>query len=352
MVMEPLSTNHPELGAGVFTTPLPTPAELQAQLPLPESLRGKIQEHRRIIQNIINGTDQRLLAVIGPCSIHDLDAGLQYAGRLRPLAEKYQEKLVIVMRTYMEKPRTSHFWKGLVNDPYLNGTNDLRAGLTKAREFLLQVNHMGLACATEFLNPIVPMYLGDLISWAAIGARTTTSQTHREMASWLPMPVGFKNSLDGDVQVAVDSLHAAGKSHTIFGVNDQGKVTAMHTPGNPYVHLTLRGGRDLPNYNPEVIEHVKKCLHGLPHKRLIMVDCSHGNSNKHHKNQVEVLNNLIAQVKNGETAILGFMLESFLEEGNQILVPGQPLRYGVSITDSCVSWADTEYLLEKTFDAL
>lgn len=352
MVLDPSSFDRPDAGTRVHYTELPTPEHLHRELPLPPLVQESIFQHRRTIENLISGSDQRLLAIVGPCSIHDTEAALTYAGRLRALADRYRDKLVIVMRTYMEKPRTSHYWKGLVNDPFLDGSHDVVSGLRKAREFLLAINHLGLPCATEFLNPLTPLYFGDLIAWAAIGARTTTSQIHREMASWLPMPVGFKNSLDGDIQVAVDAMLAGTKSHTIMGSNPQGRAALLHSSGNPFVHLTLRGGRENPNYSADWIATVKNHLQGLPHSRLILVDCSHGNSNKHYKNQVEVLHNLLDQIKGGETAILGFMLESFLREGNQSLTPGQPLTPGVSITDSCVSWEDTEYLLEKAYTSL
>ena len=319
------------------------PEEIKRRLPIPDDIQKMVAGFRRSIAHCMKGNDPRLLLIVGPCSIHDTDAGLVYAQRLAELSAKVADCFLIVMRVYFEKPRTSIGWKGFISDPHLDGSNAIEAGLLLAREFLLAVAAEGLPAATEFLDPIIPQYTADLVSWAAIGARTTESQTHREMASGLSMPVGFKNATSGSLQVALDAMAAARTPHSFLGIDGAGRTSIVTTVGNPHVHMILRGGGGRPNYDPADIRNAFDKL-GCPAKaREIMVDCSHGNSNKDFRLQPLVLHNVVGQHLKGAPAILGFMMESFLKEGRQEFPsPAGLLASGVSITDSCLGWEATE----------
>jgi 3-deoxy-7-phosphoheptulonate synthase len=323
-----------------------TPNALKAQLPTTEAASAAVAQSRERIERILAQREQRLLVVVGPCSIHDEKGALEYATRLNALRRELADQLEIVMRVYFEKPRTTIGWKGLINDPHLDNSQDIEAGLKIARRLLLQITGMGLPTATEFLDPIVPQYTADLISWATIGARTTESQTHREMASGLSMPVGFKNATDGSVQVAIDAMGAARNPHSFLGIDQDGVTSVVRTTGNPAGHLVLRGGRGRPNYDAASIREAEEQLkrHDLP--RVLMVDCSHANSGKQHARQEDVWRNVIQQRADGTRSLVGVMVESHLNEGNQPF-PKKPsdLIYGVSITDACVGWETTERML-------
>ena len=327
---------------------LPSPAELNDALPASDAARRTVIEGRAAIQRVLHGQDRRFLVVVGPCSIHDVDAAAEYARRLKQLADRVADRVLVVMRTYFEKPRTTVGWKGLINDPFLYSDRDfdMSTGLRVARKLLLSINELGLPCGTEFLDPFTPQYLDDGIAWAAIGARTTESQTHRQMASGLSMPVGFKNATTGGLQVALDAMQAAGSAHHFLGVDDGGRAAVVHTAGNPDGHVILRGGHQRTNYAPADIADASQRLAeaGLP--AGVMVDCSHANSGKKFENQPDVWTSLIDQRAGGNDAIVGAMLESNLNEGSQ-KVPGNPgdLAYGVSITDACIGWDTTEQLL-------
>ncbi len=332
--------------------PLITPARLKEELPMTEKATDAVIAGREAISRILAGQDRRLLVITGPCSIHDEAAAMEYARRLRDLGERVRETLLVVMRVYFEKPRTTVGWKGLINDPRLDGSCDLDAGLHMARRLLLQVTEMGLPTATEILDPIIPQYIAGLVCWTAIGARTTESQTHREMASGLSMPVGFKNGTDGDMGTAINAMIAAGSPQSFLGIDASGRVSVVKTKGNPYAHIVLRGG-SRPNYDSVSIHEVTEMLgaKGLP--RAIIVDCSHANSQKNPNLQNVVWQDVINQRVDGNRAIIGLMLESHLFEGNQKNT-GDPssLRYGVSITDPCISWETTERLLLSADDYL
>ena len=324
---------------------LMTPTQIKKSQPISKVLENSILASRKTIENILVGNDRRLLVIVGPCSIHDTKAGLEYAKKLADLKESVSDKAFIVMRVYFEKPRTTVGWKGLINDPHLDGSKDIRTGLTKAREFLISINELGLPCATEFLDPIVPQYTSDLVSWAAIGARTTESQTHRELASGLSMPVGFKNATDGGLQIALDAMVSAKHPHSFLGVDEDGYTSVVKTAGNKNCHIILRGGASGPNYSSQHISETKKLLEKQGSHPAIMVDCSHGNSNKDFSKQPDVFANLVKQRQDGEDTIVGVMLESFLESGNQKL--SSDLVYGKSITDGCIDWKTTENLLKN-----
>jgi 3-deoxy-7-phosphoheptulonate synthase len=329
------------------TETLVPPAELKAELPASDTVYEVVVRARGVVREMIAGRDRRLLAVVGPCSIHDPTAALEYAHRLAALSERLEDKIFVVMRVYFEKPRTTIGWKGLINDPHLNGTHDMQLGLKLARKLLLDINALGLPAATELLDPITPQYLADLISWTAIGARTTESQTHREMASGLSMPVGFKNSTDGNLQIAVNAMESARHLHTFLGTSQEGRTAVIHTEGNPDGHLILRGG-PRPNYDSDSIRGCATMLEqaGLPSR--VVVDCSHGQTNKDYSRQPEVLADLVRQVGAGERAIMGFMMESHLNAGSQPLkAGGEGLAYGVSITDGCIDWPTTERALSE-----
>ncbi|EPZ98683.1 3-deoxy-7-phosphoheptulonate synthase [Glaesserella parasuis MN-H] len=329
-----------------------TPKGLKQEFPLPEHLRKQIEESRKVISDIIHKRDKRQLIVIGPCSIHDPVSALEYAKKLKVLADKVSDKLYIVMRVYFEKPRTTVGWKGLINDPNLNGTFDVEKGLRIARKLLLDLAELGLPLATEALDPISPQYLADLFSWSAIGARTTESQTHREMASGLSMAVGFKNGTDGNLGIAINAMQASAMGHSFIGINQQGQVTVLHTKGNPDGHVILRGGKS-PNFEAQYVQECEQALRkaGLP--EAIMIDCSHGNSNKDYRRQPLVAENVLQQLTAGNQSIIGLMIESHLFAGNQSSEqPFEQMQYGVSITDACIDWQTTETLLTDFAETL
>lgn len=332
---------------------LPTPAELLAAVPRSDAQSDFIVRSRREIHDIIFGDDRRLLLVIGPCSIHDVEAGRDYARRLVRLAHEVRERVFLVMRVYFEKPRTTTGWKGLIMDPHLDGTADIPAGLRLARSFLRDVIDIGLPTATELLDPITPQYIADLICWSAIGARTTESQTHRQMASGLSMPLGFKNGTDGNLQSAINAIKAAGQSQTFLGVSVDGRASAVTTRGNPNCHVVLRGGRDGPNYSPTHVAAAEQALSAAKLPRAILVDCSHDNSNKKPERQPEVLRAVVDQITAGRHSVIGAMVESNLEAGSQPFpAPLASLRYGVSITDGCIGWGETEAAVRDAFARL
>lgn len=323
---------------------LVTPAELTERFPVSAEVAQHVTAARRRIEKVLTGEDKRLLVIVGPCSIHDLDAAMDYARRLKTLREKHQDRLEIVMRTYFEKPRTVVGWKGLISDPDLNGSYRINYGLEQARRLLLQVNELGVPTATEFLDMVTGQYIADLISWGAIGARTTESQIHREMASALSCPVGFKNGTDGNTRIAVDAIRAARASHMFLSPDKQGQMTIYQTSGNPYGHIIMRGGKQ-PNYHAEDIAAACDTLSAFDLPEHLVIDFSHGNCQKQHRRQLDVCEDVCTQIRNGSRAIAGIMAESFLKEGTQQIVAGQPLTYGQSITDPCLNWEDTETLV-------
>ncbi len=325
-----------------------TPAKLKQALPMSAAAHAQLSSSREVIENILDRKDHRLFVVVGPCSIHDVDAALEYAGRLKALAEELQDSLYIVMRVYFEKPRTTVGWKGLVNDPYLDDSFKIEEGLHIGRKLLLDILELGLPTATEALDPISPQYLQDLISWSAIGARTTESQTHREMASGLSSAVGFKNGTDGGLTVASNALNSVAKPHRFLGINGDGEVAVITTRGNRYGHIVLRGGSNGPNYDSV---HIKLCEEALVKAGVplnIMVDCSHANSNKQPELQPLVVENVGNQILEGNRSIVGLMIESHLHAGSQSIPERlEDLQYGVSITDGCIGWEETENCLRK-----
>lgn len=322
-----------------------TPAELKAEFPLPEHLRKQIEQSRRDISNIIHKKGKRQLIVVGPCSIHDPVAAIEYGKKLKALSDKVSDKLYIVMRVYFEKPRTTVGWKGLINDPKIDGTFDVESGLRIARKLCLELAELGLPLATEALDPMSPQYLADLFSWSAIGARTTESQTHRELASGLSMAVGFKNGTDGGLAVAINAMQSAAQSHSFIGINQAGQVTVLHTKGNPDGHVILRGGK-APNFEKQYVDECEQALRKANLPTAIMIDCSHGNSNKDYKRQPLVAENALEQLLMGNESIIGLMIESHLFGGNQSSEqPFSEMKYGVSITDACIDWETTDSLL-------
>jgi len=337
----------------VSETDLPPPSALKAELPMPKTSADFVLRSRRALQAIIDGLDPRLFVVVGPCSIHDVAAALDYAARLKALAASVEDTLLLVMRVYFEKPRTTVGWKGLINDPAMDDSCDMEKGIRIARQLLLDLAAMGIPTATEALDPVMPQYMGDLVSWTAIGARTTESQTHREMASGLSTPVGFKNGTDGSLQVAVNALKSARQPHHFLGINQDGRPAVMHTRGNAYGHVVLRGGGGRPNYDSVSIAMCEKALReaGLPAR--IVVDCSHGNSNKDPALQPLVAKDCVEQVVNGNRSIIGLMLESNIHAGSQeIPADLTELRYGVSVTDACMDWSTTEKTLREAASLL
>nr|WP_314267919.1 3-deoxy-7-phosphoheptulonate synthase [uncultured Moellerella sp.] len=329
-----------------------TPEDLKVKYPLSRDNLHTIAKSRKIISDIIQHRDPRLLVVCGPCSIHDVDAALEYGQRLQKLAAELSDSLYIVMRVYFEKPRTTVGWKGLISDPFMDGSFEMEKGLHIARDLLTSLIDMGLPLATEALDPNNPQYLGDLFSWSAIGARTTESQTHREMASGLSMPVGFKNGTDGSLSTAINAMKAASMPHRFMGINQSGQVCLLHTKGNPDGHIILRGGKT-PNYSAE---HVADCDLQMQKAGLspsLMIDCSHGNSNKDYRRQPEVINSVIEQISNGNQSITGIMLESHLNEGSQSSEQARSeMKYGVSVTDACINWETTESVLRELHQSL
>ena len=323
-----------------------TPRELKTQLPATDAANATVARSRERVIRILRQEDPRLLVVIGPCSIHDEKGALEYAARLNALRQEFSDRMEIVMRVYFEKPRTTIGWKGLINDPHLDGSQDIETGLKIARKLLLDITGMGLPAATEFLDPIVPQYTADLITWAAIGARTTESQTHREMASGLSMPVGLKNSTDGSLQVAIDAMGAARHPHSFLGINEDGVTSIVRTTGNPHTHVVLRGGREKTNYDAESIRAAEQKLISEKLPPVLMVDCSHANSEKQFARQEDVWRSVIQQRIEDTHSLIGLMVESNLHEGTQPVPKNlKDLRYGVSITDSCIGWKTTERML-------
>src|SRR3989475_2330243 len=336
----------------VKTEPLVAPRVIKRELPGSDALYEVVVRARATIRDIIAGRDRRLLAVVGPCSIHDPEAALDYAGRLGTLAERLADKLFVVMRVYFEKPRTTVGWKGLINDPHLDGTHDMQLGLRLARKLLVDLARLGLPAGTELLDPITPQYVADLLSWAAIGARTTESQTHRELASGLSMPVGFKNGTDGSLQIALDAMVSARHPHSFLGIDVDGVTSVIRTQGNPDRHIVLRGGRAHANHHPDDVARAAGLVAGEAVTRPIMIDCSHGNSGKDPARQVRVCREVLAQVRAGQESVMGLLVESNLVHGRQDWSPGASLTYGQSITDACLGWTETEELLREAAAAV
>jgi 3-deoxy-7-phosphoheptulonate synthase len=332
--------------------PLLPPAILREEIPTSDAVAETVTEGRARVADVITGKSDRFVVVVGPCSIHDPGAALDYARRLAPVAERLKDELVIVMRVYFEKPRTTVGWKGLINDPNLDDSFQINNGLRIARQLLLDINSLGLPCATEFLDLITPQFLAELIAWGAIGARTTESQTHRELASGLSSPIGFKNGTAGDVKIAVDAVGASSRPHSFVGVTEQGLAAIVHTTGNPHCHVILRGGAAGPNYAAEHVQSAGDALKAAGAHPAVMVDCSHGNSSKDFRRQPVVAAALAEQLAAGQPYLMGAMLESHLVEGNQQLKDPKQLTYGQSITDACISWDATLPILESWAEAI
>ncbi len=330
--------------------PLVTPAELIAEFPCGEQMSATVTQARQAIHALLHGRDDRLAVVIGPCSIHDPDAAMEYAQRLRPLRDTLGDALEIVMRVYFEKPRTTIGWKGLINDPDLDGSFNINKGLRLARKLLCDINALGLPAGCEYLDTTTPQYLSDLVAWGAIGARTTESQVHREMASGLSCPVGFKNGTDGNVKIAVDAVHAASHPHHFLAVTKDGRSAVAATTGNPDGHIILRGGKT-PNYDAESVDAACAMLEGAGLRPCVMIDASHANSGKKPENQPKVVDAIAAQIEGGDTRIVGVMVESHLVAGRQDLGKG-PLTYGQSITDGCIGWETSVEVLERLAEAV
>ncbi|MFD2164759.1 3-deoxy-7-phosphoheptulonate synthase [Thalassotalea euphylliae] len=324
-----------------------TPEQLRNALPLSNDGREFVKASRKAISDIIHKRDHRLLVISGPCSVHDVDAAKEYAHKLKALAEEHKDSLYVVMRVYFEKPRTTVGWKGMINDPHMDGSFDVETGLLKARELLLYLVELGLPLATEALDPISPQYLAELFSWAAIGARTTESQTHREMASGLSMPIGFKNGTNGSLDVAINAMQSAASSHRFMGINKQGQVALIKTSGNPDGHVILRGGKQ-PNYDSVNVALCEQDLKSSELEPSIVIDCSHGNSNKDYRRQPLVAENVVNQIVEGNKSIIGIMLESHINAGNQSTnLPPEQLKYGVSVTDACIDFDTTVGIFEQ-----
>ncbi|MFL5274069.1 MAG: 3-deoxy-7-phosphoheptulonate synthase [Anaeromyxobacteraceae bacterium] len=332
---------------------MPSPDEVKAHVPQSERAAQTVLRGRRAVEAILDGRDARLFVVVGPCSIHDPVAGLDYARRLRALAEEVEETLVLVMRVYCEKPRTALGWKGFINDPFMDDSFRIDVGMERARRFLRDVNELGLPAGTEALDPIAPQYYGDLVSWTAIGARTSESQTHREMSSGLSTPVGFKNGTDGDVDAAVNAIVSAGGPHSFLGINGQGRSAIIRTQGNRYGHLVLRGGGGRPNFDTVSISLAEGALAKAKLPQNIVVDCSHANSWKKPELQPLVMRDVVHQIREGNRSVVGLMVESFIEPGNQP-IPDDPtqLRYGCSVTDACIGWDTTAEMLRRAHEVL
>ena len=332
---------------------LVTPKEFKQKYPINEAIANHVEKSRQTLRNILDRKDDRLIVVVGPCSVHDTKAALEYAERLVKLADELKEHLFIVMRVYFEKPRTTVGWKGLINDPYLDGSFQIEKGMSLGRDLMLKINEIGLPIANEALDPISPQYMQDLISWSAIGARTTESQTHREMASGLSVPIGFKNGTDGGLGVAINALQSASNGHSFLGIDGEGKVSIVHSSGNQYSHVVLRGGGGKPNYDSVNVKLTERELSAAKLPENIMVDCSHANSSKDPELQPLVLDNIAQQIVEGNQSIIGVMLESHLKAGNQKLGSDKSkLEYGKSITDGCIDWQTTEVSLRQLAEKL
>ncbi len=334
------------------TDPLPTPREIRNELPITEAQATQLTEYRKAIAEILFGDDPRLMVIVGPCSIHDTEAGLEYARRLKALSDELSDRMFMVMRAYFEKPRTSVGWKGLIMDPELDDSCNLPLGLRRGRQFLRDLLAMGIPTATELLDPITPQYIADVIAWSAVGARTSESQTHRQMASGLSMPLGFKNTTSGNLQAAVNAIKAASASMTFMGIDEDGKASAVTTKGNPHCHIILRGGSNGPNYSDEDLDACAELLRKNGLIESITVDCSHANSNKDHRLQPEVMRSVIAKRLSGLKAMRAVMIEGNINPGNQKFPSNGELAYGVSITDACLGWDETEALLRETYQKL
>lgn len=332
--------------------PLISPNTLLQELPITPSVQQTVIAHRKALQEIMAGQDDRLVVMVGPCSIHDPVSALDFANRLKSLVHKFSSQLCIIMRVYFEKPRTTVGWKGLINDPNLDNSFDINRGLKIARKLLLEINDLGVATGSEFLDTIIPQYISDLTSWAAIGARTTESQIHRELASGLSMPVGFKNSTTGDIQVAIDAVNAAARPHHFLGINKDGVAAIISTAGNQNCHIILRGSNKGPNYDEQTIKHTIALLQKQQLMSRLMIDCSHGNSNKEYIKQIQVIKDISVHLQEKDHPILGVMIESNIVAGQQKLVKNQPLVYGQSITDSCLNFEQTAELLQFLNDTI
>ena len=332
---------------------LVTPKEFKTQFPVTNTITEHVEQSRQTLRNILDRKDDRLIIVVGPCSVHDTKAAIDYAERLAKFSKTVEDQLFIVMRVYFEKPRTTVGWKGLINDPYLDGTFQIEKGMSLGRELMIKINELGLPIANEALDPISPQYMQDLISWSAIGARTTESQTHREMASGLSVPIGFKNGTDGSLDVAINALQSVSNGHSFLGIDGEGKVSIVHSTGNQYSHIVLRGGGGKPNYDSVNVKLTERALKEKELPVNIMIDCSHANSNKDPQLQPLVLDNIAQQILEGNESIIGVMLESHIEAGNQKLTDDKSkLIYGKSITDGCIDWPTTEDALTSIADKL
>ncbi len=332
--------------------PLTAPEKLKADFPETEAAAHLVAESRRQVEGILRRDDKRRMIIVGPCSLHDEEATLDYARRLLKVQKSCSEHVLIIMRAYFEKPRTTLGWKGMLYDPHLDGSYDLDLGIRKSRKMLCEIAEIGLPCATEFLDPIVPQYLADLITWAAIGARTTESQIHRQMASGLSMPIGFKNATDGNISVAMDAIKAASNPHSFLGIDRNGQVIVAETKGNKYGHLVMRGGTSGPNYSSEYVAFAEVLLNKAHLTNGIIVDCSHANSHKSYKRQRQSLFDIADQIQLGNACIAGVMLESFIKEGKQSIGAAGGLKYGTSLTDGCIGWDETEELIGRLVEAV
>ncbi len=327
--------------------PLITPDQIKEELPLDEAAAHTVASCRQAVEQILTGREGRRIVIAGPCSLHDEAAALEYARRLRGLQEEVGERVLLIMRAYFEKPRTTLGWKGMLYDPHLDGSYDIENGIRLSRKILTEIAAMGLSAATEFLDPIVPQYLADLVSWAAIGARTSESQIHRQMASGLSMPIGFKNATDGNLETALDAIRAALSSHSFLGIDRHGRVIVAETRGNKYGHLVMRGGGSGPNYTSEYVAFAEVLLRKAQIPNGLVIDCSHANSHKNYKRQREVLLDVSDQIRSGNRSIAGIMLESFLKEGKQSIGAPGGMKFGVSLTDSCIGWEETDELIRS-----
>ena len=334
----------------VSQSPLPTPHDIHTELPISEETESFVEDSRRQLVEILNHKDDRFLVIAGPCSINDIPSAIEYAECFKKLQQKVSDKIFLIMRTYFEKPRTTVGWKGLIYDPRMDKSFQIEEGLRLARKLLLQITEMKIPTATEFLDPIIPQYLCDLITWAAIGARTTESQTHRQMASGMSMPIGFKNATDGSITIAIDAIKTAAARHSFLGVINDGRTGIFNTKGNPNCHIVLRGSSIDPNYGSEYIAFSRELLRKAGLNQTIVVDCSHGNSRKMPKNQIKAAKDVISQRCDGDKAVTGIMLESYLMEGRQEI--GEYMVPGLSVTDACLGWDDTEELILSAYHAL